>query len=453
MVCATGNFESIKAENAPTNLTKEQAVSLALDSNIQNLKISTAIDTITRNVEKYREISEQLEKLEKGFYEYKSAYAQLNSAENKAKYAQLQAIKAAYENAQNQQTRDAIQAKYGYTEVQIDALLKGVNDNIAELNAAGLQLKAAGLVDDNLKPKDLTEKEKYNMFVYPENIPVVLAGDMFKKANLQKKVINCAVDVKVKQGYDAILYAQDGYALTEKLYDKQLKDYNQLVVKYQVGVTSELEKNVAEIELKKSKLQLDNLKRQVENGKIQIKQTLGVDMANEYNFIDEKLYSKDPLSYNEYLGSALKNRAEILAAQIDVDEKQTIFDLVEVFFEEDDIEYEKADQELSEVKSNYEEVRKEVEIEIQNFYLAVKQKQSDKQLTDLKLQQANNQYNSVKATYDAGLTTISMMWNVELAVNQAQMNNIKALRDYNDALYELQQNCNIGTKYVMKGVN
>ena len=116
-----------------------------------------------------------------------------------------------------------------------------------------------------------------------------------------------------------------------------------------------------------------------------------------------------------------------------------------------DLTYKKAELELSKAKSDYDDVSKVIEMEIQKSYLDVKQKQSAKQLADMKLKQASNQYNTAKISYFEGVIDLSLLWNAELGVNQAEMNDNKALRDYNNAFYELKQNCKTGTEYVMEG--
>ena len=444
ILCGAGSLGSIKAQGTTSNLTKAQAVNLAQTNNINALKINTAFSTINRNITKYQELSSEIVNLQSGFQQYKTAYGSLSPSE-----VSIYTLFNQTEPSKRTEVITATLKGYGYSDAQIAGTLQ----KLSSLNAAGMQLKAAGLTDSSLKPRELTPELQYEKFVYPREVPVVIAKNMLKKAELQKETINCALDVKVKEGYDAILYGQEGYSLTQKLYDKQLKDYSQLTSKYQVGVVSEVEKDIAELELKKSKLQLDNLDRDVKNGKLQLKQSLGTDIHIEYNFTDEKLAPGELLTYNQYLANAKSSRGEILAAAIDIEEKQYIFDLVKNYYNEDELEYKQADQKLSEAKANYTEISNEVESNIQNSYLEVQQKLSAMQLADTKLQQAEVQYNSVKTSYETGLMTIAMMWNVELGVNQAEMNQSKAQRDYNNAMYKLEQNSKIGTTYVMEGVN
>lgn len=458
IICGTSSIYSAKAAGAVLDITKAQAVETATENSSKIAKVNTAIDTVNRNIVKYNELSDEIDDLEENLDKYRSSYEELNSTENKMKYEQLKSIKASYLQADaipDEATRNAtisyIYSKCGYTEAQIDALLQSISGNIAKLHAAGLKLKEAGLVDENLAPKNLTAQKYYDTFQYSKIMPPIIAQDMLDKANLQKSVIESAIDVKVKEAYDTILYAEDGLALTQKLYDTQFKEYNQLLSKYQLGLCSVVEKNVAEIGIKKLQLQLDSLKRQVENGKIQFNQALGVDSETQYNFVDEKLSYSAPLSYSEYLSSAIANRAEILAAKITIDEKQENFDLASKYFTETDLTYIKAKLELSKAKSDYGDVSKNIEMEIQKSYLDVKQKQSAKQLADMKLKQANNQYNTAKISYFEGVIDLSLLWNAELGVNQAEMNDNKALRDYNNAFYELKQNCKTGTEYIMEG--
>ncbi len=466
-IFAIGTSAKVKAD-ATQDMAKQQAVDIALKNSTKLLKLDRGLVTIKRNYDKYKEISADVVSLKKSLEQYKAAYKLAYSEGNTAQYKALTMLIAAFTQAEqipDEVTRNATIAAIvnspsntnHLTKVQAQGLLAKADSQIAELREAGNKLALIGLTEFDTttggnKPKNLSPAKTYATFVYLRNIPWVIAQDMMDKAKLQREVIQSATDVLVKQGYDTILYAEDGYNLTKQVYDKQVKDYGQLAKKYEVGAASEIEKNLAQMELQKSKLNLDNLQRQVENGKTQIKQSLGVNLKDNYNFEDEKIQTKEPLTYDEYLTSAMKNRAEILDAKITIAEKQKIFDDLKGYFNKGDLEYLQAEEEIEEAKLKEDQTSKQIETEIQSDYLDIKQKQEDLKLTAKKVEQANNQYKVVNTSYEAGMKPLSMLWLVELGKNKAQIDNNKALRDYNNALYALEANCKIGTKYVMEGI-
>lgn len=456
---STSSLNLAKAADSFTSITKKKAVDIATGNSSKVAKIDTAIAAIKRNIDKYDDLSDEIDDLENNIEDYRSAYKKLNDPVNQENYKKLKTLKASYVQAHgipDEATKAATiaylnsQNPYG-TEAALDVVIKNIEDNITKLNDAGEKLKEAGYAEDDLSPKDLSVQDYYDTFQYGKIMPPIIARDMLSKANLQREVVFTAIDVKVKQGYDNLLYAEEGLALTQKLYDTQLKEYNQFLEKYKQGLSSEVEKKVADIGIQKLKLQLENLQRQVDNGKIQFNQAIGVDVSKQFNFTDEKMVYIETKSYDEYLQSALANRAEILAAKIDIDEKQKNFDIASKYFSETELTYVKASKALEQANLNYESLCKQVEMEVQDGYFAVKQKQSEKKLADRKLQQAQNQYNNAKLSYDAGVLSIATLWNAELGVNQAQMNTNKALRDYNNSLYEFEKNCEVGTEYVMEG--
>jgi hypothetical protein len=469
-IFAIGTSAKVKADDASVtqDMGKQQAVDTALKNSTKLLKVDRGLVTIKRNYDKYKEISTEVVSLKYSLEQYKSAYQMAYSAESIANYKGLVTLIGLFNHAEqipDEETRNGTIAAIvnsdtntnHLTKVQAQGLLAKADSQIAELKKAGNKLSLVGLTEFDPttggdKPKVLSPAKTYATFVYLKNIPWYIAQDMMDKTNLQREVIQSATDVLVKQGYDTILYAEDGYNLTKQLYDKQVKDYGQLVEKYEVGVASEMEKNLAQMELQKSKLNLDNLQRDVENGKTQLNKSLGVNLKDNYNFIDKKIETKDALTYDEYLTSAMKNRAEILDAKITIAEKQEIFDDLQGYFNKEDVEYIEAEQEIEQAKLEEEQTSKQIEIEIQSDYLDVKQKQSALKLSSQKVEQANNQYNVINTSYETGMQPLSMLWLVELGKNKAQMDNNKALRDYNNALYALEANCKIGTKYVMEGI-
>ncbi|MCY6370979.1 TolC family protein [Clostridium ganghwense] len=463
------------------SLTKEQAVQLSIKNSNNMKRLDTGMDTLDRKFKKYKKLSQEAEEAMDGFEDYKDAYKKINSdefkeqskklvdavegyneaektlkelqeklaslpegtpeeviAQIKAGIAQAQGVMKYIENEIKPATIDDMREKYAEMETQL-----------AEFNAAKAKLIATGLADkDTGKPKNLTAKEEYNFFIMPKDIGWYTVQCMIEKTVKKKEVANVMADVMIKEAYDNLLYAQEGYKLKKQLYDRMLKGYNDLVKTCEVGQASELQKNLTKIELDKTKLELDKLSRDIENGEIQFKNALGVNLSREIQLIDTlNMDVKAPLSYEKYLSSALGTRSEIFDADVDLKEKKRTMDILKDYFDDEDYEYMNAQKALDEAQLALDEAKKDVEENMQNAYLNVIHKKGQIDLASKNLEKAKQQLDSALKAYKLGTKPVSLTWDAELGLNKAKMDYNTAVRNYNIALYKLEKASKIGPAY------
>lgn len=465
-------------------LSKEEAVKLAMKNNNDLKRIETGLDTLHRKFKKYKDLSKETEDAQHAFAEYKSAYKKINSEEFKNLKKQLESTVQGYAEAQKnltqleeqlktipntEENKDKIAAiKAGIEKAK--AIINKINQSLAEkgtnidtmnkkyaelqaelakFEAGKTKLIAMGLADKETgAPKELTSKEEYNIFIKPRDIPWYTVQCMIQKTVKKRELANETVDFKIKEAYNNLLYAEEGYNLKKQLYDRMLKGYNDLVKSYEVGMASELQKNLTKIELDKTKLDLDNLKRNIENGQIQFKKTLGIDLKEEVQLSDNLNNSiKEPQKYESYLSSALNNRSEIYDCKVDLEEKKRTFDIIKDYFGDDDYEWLNAEKELDEADVALDDNKKNVKENIQNAYLDVIQKKRQIDLAVKNMDKAKQQLESAKKAYEAETKPISLIWDAELGLNKAQMDHNTALRNYNISLYKLEKASKVGPKY------
>lgn len=326
---------------------------------------------------------------------------------------------------------------------------KKIEDKLAEFNAGKVKLAAMGLANPATgEPKHLTSKEEYNLFIMPRDIPWYSVQCMIQKTVKKKALAKYTIDVKVKEAYDSLLYAKEGYALKKQLYDRMVKGYNDTVKSCSVGKSSKLEEKITKIELDKTKIELDKLSRDIENGEIQFKNALGISLTQEIELTDTLNKSiKAPLSYEKYLNDAMSSRCEIFDCKMDLEEKKRTFDILKDYFDDEDYEWLSADKEVDDADIALDEATKNVKENIQNAYLDVTQKKREIDLAHQNMEQAKTKLDSATKAYEAGVKTVSLTLDATLGVNKAQMDYNTATRNYNIALYKLEMASKLGPKY------
>lgn len=459
-------------------LTRTQALDMALGNNNNILRLDAGINTMLRNFKKYKKLSDEITKLLDGFEDYKDEYEEISSEEFKAKQREisdklekynelskrledlkkeLEEVKNGSSESSGTRTEEEIKDDIDKVNKELQSLdkesLDKESDEIKKKLAKFEQQKALYVSMGLASPADgtpikLTQEQEYNRFVKARDIIWHNLQTNLEKMKYQKEAVSESIKYGVETAYDNILFAQEGLKIQKQLYEKQQKDYNNILAQYENGRVSENDKNIAEKELEKLKLQVENLTRQIENGKIQLKQLLGIDLEKTVELtesIDTNI--NEPKDYDEYLSSALLNRNEIIAAKLDCEEAERTFDIIKDYLDDDDYDWMDAERTLNEAQTALLEAEKEVRQNIKNAYLDVTQKKAEIDLAHKKLEAAQVQYNAVKKNYEAGRVALPMLWNVEIGVNSAKMNYDNAVIKYKTALKKLEAASKIGPGY------
>lgn len=320
---------------------------------------------------------------------------------------------------------------------------------VAQFEKAKVQLIAAGLADAKTgEPKSLSAKEEYKTFIMPQKMPWYIVQCMIQKTVKQKETANETIDVKVKEAYEKLLYAKEGYKLKNQLLDRMLKGYNDLTNSNKLGMSSDIEKKILEIEINKTKLDLDNLSKDIQNGEFQFKKALGININTKISLIDslDKTII-EPKTYESYLQNALCNRMEIYNANIDLEEKKRALNIIEDYFSEKEYDLMNAKKELDESDVALSDAKKNVEENIRKAYLDVIQKRLEIKLASQNIVKSQQQLDSAKKAYEIGTSQVSLIWDAELGLNKSQMDYNTSLRNYNIALYKLEKASKLGPAY------
>ncbi|MBO3442786.1 TolC family protein [Clostridium haemolyticum] len=486
---------SAASSKEPLNLSRNEAVNLAINNSNDIKRVDTGVDTLVRKFKDAKDLSDKVKKLEDKFEDYKSAYKKINSPEFKAAKEKLQGAIDGYSKVdkvlkdlneklilinkipedkltpEQVKQKEAIkqgiaqaQGKKKYIENQLKVSNMSIDDarkKYAEIQAKlaefevgkkfFIELSEQGtgleypLVDIKTgEPLKLSQKEEYYDFKRPQEI-WNLVQCLLEKAVKQKELVKSIAGVQVNEAYTKILYGEDGYAVKNKLYERMIKGYNDITKSYEVGESSKLQKDITKISLDKIKLDVQSLKRTIESGKVQFKSSLGIDLTGDIQLkdkIDKNI--KELKGFQEYLDSAFKNRYEIFSADVDVRECNRSFDTIKDYFCDDDYEWLNIEKQLDEAKIALSEAKRSVKKDIEKRYIDVKQKKKQIDMNLKNLEKAKIQLDAAKKSYEIGVKAIGLTWDAELAVSKAQMDYDASIRDYQIALYKLEKASGIG---------
>lgn len=299
------------------------------------------------------------------------------------------------------------------------------------------------------KPPEYSQQELFNRFIKNRDFPHYSVWAAYQNLKTNREVLEASIKMGVKQLFDGIVDMQDAILLQEELYANMRKQNEQMLVKYNQGLISEINKYLSDCSLEKQSLVIQQLKRSCDNMMMSLKQQIGVPLQQEVvlQYEDEKKI-KTTKSYPALLRDALANRSEVLIAKMDLQVKQREDDIIKQYISNELLsERMESSMALEEKRIAYNEAINNVTADIYYGYHDVKLKQHDLSISLARLQNAERQYREASLKYEKGLISLSELWNVEISKVQARLGRNKSIRDNNNAVYKLESACGIGPGY------
>lgn len=300
------------------------------------------------------------------------------------------------------------------------------------------------------QPPKYNREEMFNSFIKNRDFPHYSVWAAHKNLGVSKEATIASIKMGVKQLYDSIIDLQDALSLQRELYDKMAKQHDQMLVKYENGLVSEINKYMSEAALDKQRFAVQKLERSLDNLKMTLKQQIGIplDQEIELTLYENSRELKTARVYSKYLEQAVKNRSEILIAKMELDVIQRENSIMREYLTNEFVPDRMAsDQALEEKTIVYEEAVNSVSADIFMGHKDVRLKLSDYHISVKKLQNSQRRLEHAKLAYDKGLIRIADLWNAEISNTQERIACNRALRDYNNAVYKLEKACGIGPGY------
>ncbi len=304
------------------------------------------------------------------------------------------------------------------------------------------------------KPPVYSSSEMFEQFIKNRDFPHYSIWGNIQNLTTSRKLIDTSVKTGVKQLFDGIIDMQDAITLQEQLYDNMKKQNEQMLVRYGKGLISDVDKYISDCSLEKQRLSIEKLKRNIDNMKMVLKQQIGVPLRQEIKLsYNEKKGIKLANTYATYLKKALDERSEVFIAKMDLQVAQRENDIMKQYITNELLAVRmESDMALEEKRIAYDEAVNNVTLDISSGYKDVQVKLSDFYVSIEQFQNAEKQYKEAEMKYKNGMISLSDIWNFDISYTQAKIGYNKAMRDCNNALYNLETACGIGPGY-SKGEN
>jgi len=312
----------------------------------------------------------------------------------------------------------------------------------------GLELEAYQYMFGPTPPL-YSQQELFNQFIKNRDFPHYSVWATYQNLRTNRVVLDASIKMSVKQLFDGLIDMQDTLILQQELYENMQKQNAQMLVMYEAGLVSGINKYMSDCSLEKQRISIEKLKRTRDNMMMTLKQQVGVALRQEIELsYDDRKVINSLHSFPSYIKKAMVNRSEILNAKMDLQVKQREDDIMKKYITNELLsERMEADMALEENRIAYDEAINSVTADITSGYKDVKLKLDNYYISVSRLQNAERQYKEAKQKYDKGLISLSSLWNVELTRVQAKTGRLKAMRDYNNALYKLEVASGIGPGY------
>ncbi|MBV4425481.1 TolC family protein [Clostridium tyrobutyricum] len=267
------------------------------------------------------------------------------------------------------------------------------------------------------------------------------------KYTQMKSVAENAIELSAYTQYTVLMNDKDSLDLeNDKLKNAENK-YKSAQLKLGLGSISQSDEKQAEAEYYTQKASTDKAERQYEVDTMNMNKTVGADIYTKYDVLLRDKFTETPYIRNcsEYLNDALKNRAEILVGQENINLQKFEYDIANgVFPDKQSIPNRLAKAKIENASDNLEIQKLNINSEVNSLYsdLQVKSKVLSSKKDALAM--ARTDYDNAAIKYNSGVLSKIDLDDAALNVKTAQNTVKSAQRDIWMAQLKLNQACGIG---------
>ena len=279
--------------------------------------------------------------------------------------------------------------------------------------------------------KPMTEEEKLPLLKARDISPSYMSYYMSINRNTRKLVAN-QIESAIYEQYNSLMKSKDAVEIQKKLTQNLDKSNQQAQLKFKLGKLSKVNARFVEISYQKSKLELAKAQRKFDMTLINLNKTIGEPLSNKYSS-----YSSDNMadiaaikSYEEYLSSALKNRAEIANAETGHMLKKMEYDLTKVAYPVvTSLQNKDAKYYLDEAYNKWEETKIDIEMEITSAYSDLEKKLKSWENADKLYQAAEYKYKEASSKYSLNMITEKELTDATISLAQSELQSKNCRRD------------------------
>lgn len=337
---------------------------------------------------------------------------------------------------------------------EIDRSLKIMDEQNSEILKARLNVqKDLDFYLSTTRYEETTQYKRYifNNYIKNRDYPYYSMWVSIENTKTNKELVKKSIEAGVLQTYYQILNLQDALMQQKDSYELMKKQNGQLEEKYKAGQISESDKYLQDIAVKQQELEVIKLQRTKENLEMSLKQQTGLPLTQEISLepldVDGKTFPAEE-SYGAYLSNAIKNRAEIKIAWMELKDKKWQLDVMKEYIKDENQQQRKDAQAAADQRTvAYRNAEEKVKKNIFNGYKDMINKSENIEICQKKKDNAEWKNRNTQLMYDNGLVSLSTLWETESEKTLAGINYIRAERDYKHALYKMKLASGIGPGY------
>lgn len=257
--------------------------------------------------------------------------------------------------------------------------------------------------------------------------------------------------------YYNMLYVTELYESLKDSFNTLEKQYSSIVLKYEKGLVSELDKYKFEVELNKKRLELKKQERSKEYQELMLKQACGIERSQTILLTSNeaglnKEYKLD--EYKNYLEKALLSRSEVVRAKLQAEVYEKELDFYDKYIRQKyAIDRTNLQQQLEDSEFAVTQNILDVTNDIQEAYTAAKSVQSQLEIQKRNSQNKKADYNIAQKKYSQGQLSLIDLLNAKDAAANAEIEYKKEQRERTYCFYRLEElACKLGPGYKSNGV-
>lgn len=451
-------------------LTKEEAQEITLENNNTIKSLDQTRKELLRG---YSDLSDQMDLLE-GLYNNLNTFEHLytknkNTRDNVSYNTYFENSKQILTNTMRIEEIDEILSS-PTDDVDIESLTNEKNTLVSENETYQNEITALGLTESEINNiisyeeyqnlqilqaqfgsmninKPLSKEEEYSRFIKPLYVTPYSFQMNITSMNLTIETTKESILSGVNQLYDGILTLKEVKTILIESVALNESNLNNSQVKLQLGKATKVDVTKAKNNLEIARMELQKMEREINSMKMNLKKMLGLEPTTTINLIDEvtEVHNLQDLYY--YIGNALTNRNEIKLIQLSIEDKNNEFDYVDEYFSSRSEEYLIGESELKGLYLDLEYTKLDIEKEIRNAYMDVKEKKAAYELSIKELDQAITQYNNMQSYKELGYITSNTLNQLNIQKVQKENAKITAYRNYVNAYQALIDATSIGPAY------
>jgi outer membrane protein TolC len=269
---------------------------------------------------------------------------------------------------------------------------------------------------------------------------------IYKYSNIGK-VAESQVKLSAYTQYTALMDAKDALDLENQKFQNAKEQYDAVQLKSNLGMASPADVKQAEVDYYSENANLNKTQRQYDLAVMKMNQILNKDIYTKYDVLLRDKITESPYirSYDDYVNDALKNRAEILNAQENINLKKFEYDVIKgIFPSKYDTMNQIGQYNVDQAGDALDILKVDIPVEINSLYndLKNKTKMLDSKKDALALAQRN--YDVARVKYNAGVMS-KIDFDARADDLESSQNDLKSFqRDIWMAQLKLNLACGIG---------